>query len=218
MITNPTVLVLGAGASADYGFPLGYTLVVQICAGLSSVDSNLYKQLLSCGFTTDEIEGFRKAFELSGQLSIDTFLEHRPEFLDIGKATIACCLIPSEDETNFYRRSGRYRWYEYLFSRMTATKEEFSRNQLSVLTFNYDRSLEHFLYLALTNSFGLQVGEVAQLLKSIPIVHLYGKLGELPYLYSEGSRDYGQQISRYIVHLCIKAIKIVHEGAEDAEE
>ena len=221
MITNPTVLVLGAGASADYGFPLGYTLVVQICAGLSSVDSNLYKQLLSCGFTTDEIEGFRRAFELSAQLSIDTFLERRPEFLEIGKATIACCLIPHEDETRFYRRDrrgGSYRWYEYLFSRMTATKEDFSGNQLSILTFNYDRSFEHFLYLALKNSYGLADDEAAKLLQSIPIVHLYGKLGELPYLSSGSGRHYRQQISREIIQLCIKAIKIVHEGAENAEE
>src|SRR5206468_11122318 len=104
MIRKPTVLVLGAGASHDYGFPLGYPLVTQICHGLSNPNEDISKRLYGCAFTADNVESFRRALELSAQLSIDTFLENRPEFLEVGKAAIACCLIPCEHESRFYRR------------------------------------------------------------------------------------------------------------------
>src|SRR2546423_9819863 len=108
MITRPTVLVLGAGASADYGFPLGYRVVTQICHGLTSPNEDLHKRLLGCAFSANDIESFRIALELSAQLSIDTFLENRPDFLKIGKAAIACCLIPCESQAIFHRRGSNY--------------------------------------------------------------------------------------------------------------
>ena len=36
MITKPTVLILGAGASVDYGFPTGRGLVSLICSECKS--------------------------------------------------------------------------------------------------------------------------------------------------------------------------------------
>jgi len=51
--------------------------------------------------------------------------------------------LPYEDEEKLFQndplRGGG--WYEYLFGKLKATFEEFGQNKLSVITFNYDRSL-----------------------------------------------------------------------------
>jgi hypothetical protein len=45
------------------------------------------------------------------------------------------------------------RWYEKLFQLM-ADGGDFGNNQLSVVTFNYDRSFEAFIFTALQNLYG----------------------------------------------------------------
>ncbi|MDZ4341559.1 MAG: hypothetical protein U1E51_03875, partial [Candidatus Binatia bacterium] len=109
MIKKPTVLILGAGASIDYGFPLGRILITNLCGSLKSERDPYVKFLVSCGFDFGLITAFRESLEFSGQPSIDAFLENRVEFLDVGKAAIACDLIPAESEARFGRDAKNYR-------------------------------------------------------------------------------------------------------------
>jgi hypothetical protein len=106
MITTPTVLILGAGASCPYGFPTANGLKDDIREAFSHPTTK-GSQLLSgkSGYSPDEFFEFRDAFLKSGRSSVDSFLEHRPKFLDVGKLAIAYCLIPYEDEAKLYRRS-----------------------------------------------------------------------------------------------------------------
>jgi len=56
----------------------------------------------------------------------------------------------------------------------------FDQNCLSIITFNYDRSLERFLTAALECTTGKNSKECAtKVSQSIPIVHVYGSLGPL---------------------------------------
>ncbi len=161
MITTPTVLVLGAGASYPYGFPTGVDLKRLICEQFSTTRA-VASQLLGClnpegtKFAPDEFSKFREAFLKSGQPSVDAFLERRPEFLDVGKLAIAFCLMPFEKEENLYypdpSRGGD--WYEYLSVKLNSSFEEFGQNKLSIITFNYDRSLEQYLLNSLINLHG----------------------------------------------------------------
>ena len=187
MITTPTVLVLGAGASYPYGFPTGVDLKRLICEQFSTTRA-VASQLLGClnpegtKFAPDEFSKFREAFLKSGQPSVDAFLERRPEFLDVGKLAIAFCLMPFEKEENLYypdpSRGGD--WYEYLSVKLNSSFEEFGQNRLSIITFNYDRSLEQYLLNSLINLHGKTRDECAEALAQIPIVHVYGQLGERP--------------------------------------
>jgi len=53
--------------------------------------------------------------------------------------------------------------------------EEFGENSLSIITFNYDRSLEHFLSVALRNTYNKEAAEVESVLREqIPIVAAIG--------------------------------------------
>jgi hypothetical protein len=218
MIRSPTVLILGAGASVPFGFPSGRGLVIQICQGLSYLHfvGDLKRQLLDCGYDVELVHSFREELYLSMQPSVDAFLEQRSEFLEVGKAAIACALIPYEEESKLHRGE-RLHWYEYLFNQMSTSLEEFRSSQLSVVTFNYDRSLEHFLFLALKHSYGLSDEECAEQLKAVPIVHVYGTLGGC--LHSDdGSRPYEPTVTPDVVKQCTSAIKIVHEGTTDDPE
>jgi len=108
MITKPTVFVFGAGASMPYGFPSGRQLVEQIyCTALGNfketsnnkwINSGLIsapriREILNDMYGASEVGKFGKALRLSQQISIDAFLEHRAEFTDIGKLTIALFIL-----------------------------------------------------------------------------------------------------------------------------
>jgi hypothetical protein len=185
MISIPTVLVLGAGASLPYGFPTAKELEELICDAFASRTKKA--SLLLGGdeskYAPNQFFEFREAF-LRSPLSIDAFFQRRPEFLEVGKLAIAYCLIPFEDEANLYRRDRDLRggnWYKYLAGKLDSQFEEFGDNKLSIITFNYDQSLEYYLLNSLLYSHGKKRDECANALTKIPIVHVYGQLGEKPY-------------------------------------
>ena len=157
MITTPIVLILGAGASAPYGFPIGDRLRKLILANLTHTSRKIIQPIVELGFTAQEIDTFRQAFDKSQQPSIDAFLEHRSDdYMEIGKLAIAATLIPFEREHLLLDQSSNDAnhvflgdpWYQYLIERLTTKDPDHFRNhKLSIITFNYDRSLEYSLAL-----------------------------------------------------------------------
>jgi len=211
MILKPTVLVLGAGASAPYGFPCGRKLLLDICKALSSPSSSLSKKLIEYGFHWQDIVEFQKGLDLSNQPSVDAFLEKRPQFVEVGKAAIVCSLIPYEQPQKFHGR-GEMNWYEYLFGQIDAKLDK-----LSIITFNYDRSLEYFLSLSLKHTYDINGEQTSVLLKSIQIVHVYGQLSKLTISTSDG-RPYSPDLDKEVFHNSATAIKILHEDKETSSE
>jgi hypothetical protein len=148
VIKRPTVLVLGAGASAPFGFPSGRKLRDDIIAGLRKETAQPFQLLTAAGFDVNHVASFRDALRRSGQPSVDVFLEYRPEFIPVGKVAVAASLIPYEDETKLW--SGDDNWYEHLWKHLgPSLMDDIAQSHLSVVTFNYDRSLEQFLFSAL---------------------------------------------------------------------
>ncbi len=167
-----------------------------------------------CGRQAEEIKHFADILRLSGQPSVDAFLERRPEeFLQIGKEAIACALAPLENEGSLFDPTKRNHWYRYLFNKMQADSlGEFGNNKISFITFNYDRSLEHFLFVSLKHSYGRSDAETAEVLRTIPIIHVYGQLGKYLPLDKTG-RQYGNQVDSGVISRCVAEIKIAHESA-----
>ena len=98
MINSKTALVLGAGASAPYGFPLGRNLLLEIGRELYSGSVNPYQNtLIECGFAINDLRKFAVELLNSMQPSVDAFLENRPEYMQIGKHAIAAKLIQLEE-------------------------------------------------------------------------------------------------------------------------
>jgi hypothetical protein len=139
-----------------YGFPSAEGLKELIC-NTFDVANTRAAQFLADRYDhpLEKFIEFRESFWKSGKPSIDEFLEHRGDFIEVGKLAIAYCLIPYEDEEKLFSPDGHPGdWYQYLVGKMNAPFEDFGKNRLSVVTFNYDRSLEHYLLTTLQNAHG----------------------------------------------------------------
>jgi hypothetical protein len=183
MIRRPTVLILGAGASAEYGFPVGRSLLLEIVRGLRGA-TRLKLDMQGCGFADDLINQFSSELEASNQPSVDAFLEQHKQNVDfekLGKAAIAKSLILCEAHSTL-RRQSELKLYEDIWHKASATPGTYPGNRLSILTFNYDRSLEKFLRSSLSAShpeFRNEGLEFERAVNAFPIFHLYGSLGAL---------------------------------------
>jgi hypothetical protein len=222
MITKQTVLIIGAGASWRFGFPLGTKLVDDILDFIMTpYDSKRLAIAMEVTSTNDiALKEFHDALKYSGKNSIDSFLEGRDEFMDLGKAMIACvlCQFESRDKI-FTQRSGQPNWYYYLFDKMgiDLPEKKTSLSNLSIITFNYDRSLEYFLYHAFKNSFRLKADACKDITSKLNLIHFYGLLGELYELNPEGRR-FRNALGKEGLLKCIDGINIIREGLGKEEE
>ena len=99
MISKPTVLILGAGASFHAGYPIGMQLVTQICTN----NSRPVIGPLPTRWSNDDWNSFTTRLSRSAHSSIDAFLElsHadanlRKNDADLGKFLIAQTLKQNE--------------------------------------------------------------------------------------------------------------------------
>jgi hypothetical protein len=179
MIQQPTVLILGAGASHPYGYPLGGELV-RIIAQKTATGGEL-RAALSYDLT---MTAFHTRLRESEVLSIDDFLESNPAFAPLGKMCIVAALTvwgPRHD----HEPNAAAHWYKYLWGRLhegAATSEDFRRNHLRIITYNYEMSLERYFSRVLSKMYpdlaDASEPAVAGFLREvIPIVHLHGTLG-----------------------------------------
>ena len=217
MLNTKTVFVLGAGASQPFGLPLGAELYQAVLEKFSVGGANRQHLLNTTRFLERDIDRFLSALSRSGQTSVDAFLERRyDDFLEIGKAAMAIELMLREDEMLLWRQPN---WMLNFYSRMgSESLAEFDENDVSFITFNYDRSLAHFLCTSLSNYFGKPIMDCAKALANIPIVHLHGRLGYLPWQ-KKDSRAYGDKnIDLRSVDMCVKEMRVVHEDITDRDK
>ena len=220
MISNRVVLVLGAGASSPYGFPVGNRLLHEALVPPSGVGAPLKQELDKRGFTENDVASFRTALEASLTSSIDAFLETRQHFEDLGRLIIAYLLMRHEYPKKLFRLERDpaqvETWYGTLFGLMhTPDWNDFGKNQLSIITYNYDRSLEYCLLRVLEATYGLQRNVCIEILEEhIPIIHLHGTLGEL---HGEGEdiREYKSDLSTKNLEIAVRNIQIVHDVDSD---
>jgi hypothetical protein len=224
MITVPTTLILGAGASMPFGFPSGAQLREQLCHPANLTELTRYGT-----FSELEIEKFCEAFLRSGTGSIDAFLARRGDhvvvhgghtFAQIGKAAIAFALIRKEDVGALHNFTNGDNWYQYLWQNLGESIEEIENAPISIVTFNYDRSLEMYLLLAIQNAFGVSEAQAALHLKKISINHVYGQIGGLACLSDspDGCRSYKQSTSPENIKIGAAGIKVIAEDRGDGAE
>jgi hypothetical protein len=136
------------------------------------------------------MDALKSELYLSQKPSIDAFLEHRPEFLNAGKIGIALSLLSKENPDAFNGFEIRDQGiYHFLYNSLTASWEEFKENKLTVVTFNYDRSFEYFLFSALKHSYNKSDKEIFEAIRNT-IIHVHGSLGPFPWQASGGSDYY----------------------------
>ncbi len=178
MITTRTLFILGAGASKPYGFPIARTLYDQIAAGEFELAPDDFGRTTLTKLRTTMKQAFCSALRDCGMTSVDRFLEYRRDFEAVGKYAIASVLIKKEQPETLFRAVPAEDWYRRIFSSMASPLNDFHRNQVAFVTFNYDRSLEHFLTSALASLHGGDAPAAMEVARKLRIVHLYGTLGD----------------------------------------
>jgi hypothetical protein len=226
MISKKTVFILGAGAHIPYGFPSGKNLiddvVKQLILAQREPDLSLTILQQRCGVNANvvqqkNINAFIQSLSQAGQASIDTFInanQHMVGFDILSKVGIAQTLLGVEEKFIVERsnnKDGNSDWFEYLFAKMCdgvgKPNHFFRDNNISFITFNYDRLLEHKFFNALKYSFNIKDdSEILDMVQAMPTYHVYGSLGE----YSPNS--FGQ-INHW--DRAFKAIQTIHEAIEE---
>jgi hypothetical protein len=225
VIRRETVLILGAGASRPYGFPLGAGLVDQICKEMLGGSQNTMPQRLDmyhCDRSGTAV-AFARALRESRSYSIDRFLETREAFRGVGKAAIADVLLRAEDDDALDAADIRIDWYRYLFDVLAHRSLANFKAQvakLSIITFNFDRSLERALFRMLQSRFGLSDEDAAQATGLLAIRRVHGTLGECVWLNPSNGRanPYGirpdHRSFHHAVSIAASQIKNVHDEVD----
>jgi hypothetical protein len=220
MITRSTVFILGAGASEPYGYPSGRGLVKVIIKALSN-QSALYQLCIGLEYDPREIADFLKTLTLADPPSIDSFLETKRKSEKLGKTLIGLALFMKENPdalTTLIGEEEGGKWYGDLVNKLkTPAVDDFSKNEVSFLTFNYDRSFDHYLFTSIKHSYDdLSDDKCAEIVRTIPIIHLHGQIGKLPWQNEHGEeRPY--QNTRNEIELLIKYSKPSSKKIDDLE-
>lgn len=219
MIEHGTILVLGAGTSAEYGFPTGRGLIREIHDRLTYESKDWFPLLEECGFEAPLIIKFRDSLWNADPPSVDDFLAipaNFAKFKDIGKATIALFLILHETEEAITRTNDEKeerKLYTLLYYRMGTDPRSFklSAHRLTILTFNYDRSLEFYLLQVLTNQLG-DKKEALDCLNNLRIYHVYGMLCPPDYQDAANGRPFAPAPrDKQTIERCMKNMYMIGE-------
>jgi len=199
MITDKTVFILGAGASAPYGYPTGLGLRKWLRESLPQTANNEFRiqQRLKEPERKALLDDLRKFIDEYGNTDqgvfIDLFLSRRQEFLDIGKWAIIAAIFYHELNSQYGDdiKSPDYDWMSILFRNMNSDIKDnsynrISENNISFISFNYDRSLEYCLHRSICRNFGASEEDAAQIIGDIPIIHMYGRISPMSWEDSSG--------------------------------
>jgi len=226
MIKTNSVFILGAGASVPYGYPTGFELAQEIKTFLLNFpfdpktaskdmfeEHKFFKQLVN---SLSELDKFYNALLKASTYSIDKFLENRPDYLELGKLLITYLLKKKEYEFNLFIGLKENNWLAELFNRIDANANNVFENKIYFITFNYDRSLEFFIYNLLKNRSTKEESSILKSLSCIPIVHVYGSLGCFPWEDSCGI-PYSREFTPDNIRRMANNIRIMSDEIETEE-
>jgi hypothetical protein len=210
MFPQSTVLVVGAGASAEFRMPTGAELKKRIAKTLNFDrtdqghligDRRLYHMLNERFGQSDVVKYLDSGRELSQLVeqfdSIDEALHwfsDRPGLVELGKVTIIYLILKSERESPLFVANspniapkGDYgeNWCSELLSMVVGSfsrekvAEAFSR--VTIINFNYDRTIEHFLYSELQNKLRVDESQARDAVTKLKVLRPYGSVGPLPW-------------------------------------
>lgn len=174
---------------------------------LSGGDSQLRETLYQLGQRNDTGNSLQSHIDAARLIcagmpqapSIDNFIDsHRsnPHIAAVGKLAIATEILKAErastlyvNPSNIYNQLDFPRvadtWFNAFFQLISLNAQEENLPErlakVRVVTFNYDRTLEHFLFHSIQNYYGSSAERAAELLTHLVVLHPYGKVGSLPW-------------------------------------
>lgn len=214
-----TALILGAGASKNYGFPTGWDLAQELLKWPSSPP-----YAVSFFGNPDIYQEFKIEFECflkGGGSSIDSFLASRHGDRFLRPARLAMSLIISKYEIEDHLMNPRQtddHWYQIFYERITKGKswETLDLSEITVITFNYDRSLEYFVNQSLEKDFNPSEYDLGQKMQTFDLTHVYGTIG-LPWK-GDGYERYAPRDPTDSYALITSRLKLIGEDVGKRSE
>lgn len=222
MLPSKTVFVVGAGASAEVGLPIGDKLKREIAGMLRfardgfRLDPNTYDarvlQVLQQKFPNDTNAAIAACQNISDGVglsaSIDSFLEiHKDDKLivECGKVAIACAILNAEKSSKLFfdpndsagwqkfesiESAWHFSFYEWLAQGVDKSNLDTIFANLTIISFNYDRCIQHFLVHAIAKNYLISIEDASEIVKRLSIFFPYGSIG--PYFASpQGYMPFG---------------------------
>lgn len=169
-------------------------------------------------------------------ISIDNYLEaHSTDehARAVGKLAIVRAILEAESTTKLTTDRGRSfidfsdstlqgSWLARLIRNLTeGVKREDTEDlfhNVSFITFNYDRSLEEFLWRALQTYYGMTEQSAAELVGSHLVHHAYGSVGRLPWQSGDGPEaPYGEDVGAKTLLDLSKRVHTFSEQIDNAQ-
>nr|WP_295890011.1 hypothetical protein [uncultured Devosia sp.] len=168
---------------------------------------------------------------MSQAISIDNFLHthgHDKNITLMGKLGIAAAILEAErNSAIFHRDEGQRDLIEFselketwhsVFVKMLlerSVRRDISDvfDNVSIITFNYDRCIERYLHHSLQSYLGLSAKDAELLMSRLSIIHPYGQVGKLPST-AEGGIAFGEHIHSTKLPLVAAQIRTFTERVE----
>lgn len=244
MIRTKTVMVVGAGASNDFGFPIGGKLLDDIRKALNFTFSHDEAKTGDRGLLevfrrvaadpqNNRVDrprlnrlihaGHRIGKSAVGGDSIDNVIDQLDGDEDVqlvGKLAIAYHILKAEKSSPLFSQpqTSAIQLQQiqdtWLFQLMRIIRTDIRRSlvdtifdNLSIITFNYDRTIEYFLPSALAAVYHIEIDEAREITRRLPVFHPYGQVGRLPWMtnnpleemqFGDGDVDRVSQAARQI--------------------
>ncbi|UPA25357.1 SIR2 family protein [Shinella oryzae] len=207
---DDTVFVVGAGASAEFGLPVGWKLLEKIrnnsrfqFQGTRASDGN--EKIIRTVYGRYNLDSYqhKKAFEALDDIhrgvetagSIDEYINRYSDnslIAEMGKLQIAYAILLAESQSammlpgvepmNWHPLEGTWiaPFTRALFDGVRAKDVEEIGSNITIICFNYDRCIEHYLEHAIQRAYR-DVDHVMarEIVNRMNIIHPYGSLGPL---------------------------------------
>ena len=166
--------------------------------------------------------------------SIDNFLDAHKKDVHLqicGKLGIVASILEAERNSRLFvdeSRGGRDdlsrlngTWYtafmRMLVERVDLDEIESVFDNVSFITFNYDRCIQRFLHVALQKYYGIDSRRAANLISKLEIIHPYGSIGRLPFEGGESIVPYGARLKEAALIEAAGRIRTFTEQMEDED-
>lgn len=159
---------------------------------------------------------------------IDSFLNNNRSLRGIGTLMIAYEILKCENTEKLNRNNTeKNNWYKYLVDSIVSgcvESADILKNNLHIITFNYDVSLEHYLYTRLTSIQRFTQNDVIKFLDNPEkplITHVYGKVRENPFENNEYGRIFKEKEEKeenvYKFKIYKHTIELAYEASKKLE-
>lgn len=212
-----TVFIVGAGASAEVGFPLGWQLRDAISQNLRFQNTHIIgagegNQLIfeclhrkhkpTLDWVTVCVE-LQKGILLSDSVDDYIYAHQDPLMTECAKVAISHLILEAERGSRLFVNSNkgysgvdfshtRQTWYDSFARLLTKSRQKTNRahifENVAIICFNYDRSIEQYLTHHLATHYRISIDESADIVRTLSIFRPYGSVG--PY-----SSDHGKPVS-----------------------